>query len=44
LCTLFSGIKGFLSYVSTNLLRSSVIGGGTSPVGDCGSILRASVV
>ena len=34
-----TAIKGFFNWVSTNLLLSVVVGGGTSPVGSCGSIL-----
>jgi hypothetical protein len=33
------GTKGFLSYESTNLLLSVVVGGGTKPLGAYGLIL-----
>ena len=32
-------MSGFLSWVSTNLLLSVVVGGGTKPVGACGLIV-----
>jgi hypothetical protein len=35
---MFSGINGFFNWLSTNLLLSVVVGGGTSPVGEFGLI------